>query len=236
MNQNILLILTAALLGFVHTVLGPDHYIPFIAISKAKNWGLTKTLGITSLCGIGHVLGSIVLGLFGIFSGIAIENLEIIESFRGAVAAYLLIVFGLIYTIYGLRKAYKNKPHQHIHFHINGTVHTHKHIHKKSHAHIHTETKKKSITPWVLFIIFVFGPCEVLIPILMYPAAQNNYGLLISATAVFAVVTIATMVLMVAMALVGFRFVQFKRVEKYSHALAGFVILVSGIAVQFLGI
>ena len=235
MNQNIL-ILTAASLGFIHTILGPDHYIPFIAISKAKDWGITKTIGITALCGVGHVLGSILLGLIGVFFGITLESLEVIESFRGTIAAYLLIIFGLFYTIYGFRKAYKNRSHQHIHFHVDGTVHTHKHIHKKSHAHIHTETKKKSITPWVLFIIFVFGPCEVLIPILMYPAAQNNYGLLISATAVFAVVTIATMVLMVAMALVGFRFVQFKRIEKYSHALAGFVILVSGIAVQFLGI
>ncbi|MEN8117704.1 MAG: hypothetical protein ABFS16_12035 [Bacteroidota bacterium] len=233
MNQNIL-ILAAASLGFVHTVLGPDHYIPFIAISKARNWPLAKTLGITALCGVGHVLGSILLGLLGVFSGIALESLEVIESFRGAIAAYLLIAFGLIYTVYGLRKAYNNKPHHHVHIHANGTVHSHQHIHKKEHAHVHTE--KKSVTPWVLFIIFVFGPCEVLIPVLMYPAAQNNYGLLISATIVFATVTIATMVLMVALALVGFRFVRFRRIERYSHALAGALILLSGIAVQFLGI
>ena len=228
MNQNIL-ILTAASLGFVHTVLGPDHYIPFIAISKAKNWKLAKTLGITALCGIGHVLGSVIIGLIGVFSGIAIESLEIIESFRGTVAAYLLIFFGIFYTIYGLRKAYKNRPHQHIHFHIDGTVHTHKHIHQKEHTHIHAETKKKKITPWILFIIFVFGPCEVLIPLLMF-------RLLISATVVFAIVTIATMVLIVALGLVGFRLFRFKKVERYSHALAGVLILICGIAVQFLGV
>lgn len=235
MNQNIL-ILTAASLGFVHTVLGPDHYIPFIAISKAKSWSLSKTLGITALCGIGHVLGSVALGFIGVFSGIALENLEIIESFRGTVAAWLLIGFGLVYTIYGLRRAYKNKPHKHIHYHTDGTIHTHQHKHKKEHAHIHPENYKKSITLWVLFIIFVFGPCEVLIPVLMYPAAQNNYGLLISATAVFAITTISTMLLMVALALVGFRFIQFKKIERYSHALAGFLILVCGVAIQFFGI
>jgi len=235
MNQNIL-ILTAASLGFVHTVLGPDHYVPFIAISKAKNWPLPKTLVVTILCGIGHVLGSIALGLVGILSGIALENLEIIESFRGMVAAYFLIVFGLIYTIYGIRKVIKNKPHQHVHVHSDGTIHTHQHKHKKEHAHIHTQSKKKSVTPWILFIIFVFGPCEVLIPVLMYPAAQNNYGLLILATAVFAIVTVTTMVLMVAMALVGFQFFQFKKIEKYSHAIAGTLILFCGIAIQFLGI
>jgi len=235
MNQDIL-ILTAASLGFVHTVFGPDHYIPFIAISKARSWSLPKTLAVTALCGTGHVLGSIALGFIGIFSGVALENLEIIESFRGTIAAYLLIIFGLIYTIYGLRKAFKSKPHQHVHFHIDGTIHSHEHIHKKEHVHIHSEQNKKSITPWILFIIFIFGPCEVLIPVLMYPAAQNNYSLVILATSVFAIVTIFTMLLMVSLALAGFRFIPFKKAEKFSHALAGLLILICGIAVQFLGI
>uniref|UniRef100_UPI003216CDDE hypothetical protein n=1 Tax=uncultured Draconibacterium sp. TaxID=1573823 RepID=UPI003216CDDE len=235
MNQNIL-ILTAASLGFVHTALGPDHYIPFIAVSKAKNWGLSKTLGVTALCGVGHVLGSVLLGLVGVLSGIALESLEIIESFRGTVAAWLLIAFGLIYTIYGLRKAYTNKAHQHVHIHADGTVHSHRHIHKKEHIHVHSEEKKKSITPWILFIIFVFGPCEVLIPIVMYPAIESNYVLLILATAVFAFTTISTMLLMVALPLIGVRFLQIKKLERFSHALAGVLILICGIAVQFLGI
>lgn len=235
MNQSIL-IFTAASLGFVHTILGPDHYIPFIAISRAKKWPLSKTLAITAICGIGHVVGSVVLGLVGVLSGIALENLEVIESLRGSIAAYALIVFGLVYAIYGFRKVFKNKPHKHVHIHADGTFHTHTHIHKKQHAHIHNEVKKKSTIPWILFIIFVFGPCEVLIPVLMYPAAQNNYGLLITTTIVFAVVTIITMLLMVTLTIVGFHFIQFKHIEKYSHALAGVLILLCGIAVQFLGI
>ena len=123
----------------MHTVLGPDHYIPFIAIAKAKNWSVTKTLGITALCGVGHVLGSILIGFIGIFSGFALDQLTIIESFRGNIAAWLLIGFGLSYTVYGLRRAYKNRPHEHFHSHTDGTVHTHRH------THIHPEKEKKSI-------------------------------------------------------------------------------------------
>ena len=38
MNDSIaLLSLTAISLGFFHTLLGPDHYLPFIVMSKAKN-------------------------------------------------------------------------------------------------------------------------------------------------------------------------------------------------------
>jgi hypothetical protein len=40
---------TAATIGFVHTVLGPDHYIPFIAMSRARRWTLSKTLFISFL-------------------------------------------------------------------------------------------------------------------------------------------------------------------------------------------
>lgn len=234
MNQNIL-ILTAASLGFVHTVLGPDHYIPFIAISKAKNWHFSKTLIITAICGLGHVLGSIALGFIGIVSGLTLDKLVSTESVRGNIAAWMLIAFGLVYTIYGIRKAYKNKPHQHLHIHTDGTVHTHSHIHKKEHSHVH-EKKEKSITPWILFIIFVFGPCEVLIPLFMYVAALNNYQLLFLVTSVFSIVTISTMILTVSLALTGFRLFRFKLTEKYSHIFAGVLILVCGIAVQFFGL
>ena len=33
-----LLILTAVSIGFVHTLVGPDHYLPFVAMSAARNW------------------------------------------------------------------------------------------------------------------------------------------------------------------------------------------------------
>ena len=68
---------TATLIGFGHTLCGPDHYLPFIVMSKARNWSLPKTMWITFLCGIGHVVGSIALGLLGAALGIAVGKLEL---------------------------------------------------------------------------------------------------------------------------------------------------------------
>ena len=48
-----LLTLSAAAIAFAHTILGPDHYLPFIAMAKARNWGLAKTLKATMACGLG---------------------------------------------------------------------------------------------------------------------------------------------------------------------------------------
>jgi len=50
-----LLLLTAMSVAFVHTLSGPDHYLPFMMIAKARNWSLAKTSWVTVLCGLGHV-------------------------------------------------------------------------------------------------------------------------------------------------------------------------------------
>ncbi len=80
---------TAATVGFVHTLTGPDHYLPFIVLGRARNWSLGRTLGVTALCGIGHVLGSVALGLIGIGLGLAVGQLNIIEGIRGDIASWL---------------------------------------------------------------------------------------------------------------------------------------------------
>ncbi len=228
---------TAAMLGFVHTLLGPDHYLPFIVIGRARSWALPKTLFISFLCGLGHVLSSVVIGFAGIALGIAIFRIEGIESFRGGLAAWLLIGFGLAYFIWGLHRAVKNKPHRHRHLHVDGEEHDHLHTHQKaSHSHLHHEKTKSTLTPWVLFVIFVFGPCEPLIPLLMYPAAQHNIGGVVFVTIAFGAATILTMLAIIAAASWGVRFIRLGFLERYVHAIAGAMIFISGMSVQFLGL
>ncbi|MGB8959053.1 MAG: sulfite exporter TauE/SafE family protein [Candidatus Aminicenantales bacterium] len=249
---------TAATLGLVHTVIGPDHYLPFIVIGRARNWTLRKTLLVSFLAGLGHILSSVVLGFVGIALGIAVAKLEGVESARGGIAAWLLIGFGFAYFVWGMRWAWRGKPHvhAHLHDHEDAQVHPHgpdqgvhdaEHEHVHQHAHTHTHElaehahphgevpKKANITPWVLFTIFVFGPCEPLIPLVMYPAARHSTAGVVLVAAAFGVVTIATMLVIIAAASLGASFVRLGKLERYSHALAGLVIFISGLAVQFLG-
>ena len=108
-SEFIILITTAASIGFIHTIFGPDHYLPFIVMSKARGWSMFKTGVITFLCGLGHILGSIILGFVGIAFGIAVSKLEFVESVRGEIAAWFFIIFGFTYFVWGLHRAIRNK-------------------------------------------------------------------------------------------------------------------------------
>lgn len=235
-NEISILLITASSIGFFHTLFGPDHYLPFIVMAKSGKWSKIKTIWVTVLCGIGHVLSSVILGIIGIAAGIAVSSLEGIESFRGDIAAWLLITFGLVYFVWGLKRALKNKPHAHVHVHSDGTMHEHNHTHKLEHTHVHEKPAKKSMTPWILFTIFVFGPCEPLIPLLMYPAAAHStYGVALVAI-VFSITTIGTMLAVVMVSLWGINLLPMEKLERYTHALAGAAICLSGCAIVFLGL
>ncbi len=173
-NQSIILIITAASIGFLHTLLGPDHYIPFIAMSRAGKWSKSKTLLITILSGTGHILSSVILGIVGAFAGITLSKVEFIESFRADIAAWLIISFGLIYFAWGIKKIYRSGS-----------------------SHSHIDKDRNSLTPWIIFTIFVLGPCEPLIPLLIYPAVMESTITLILVVIVFSAATISTMVLLV---------------------------------------
>jgi nickel/cobalt transporter (NicO) family protein len=230
-----ILLATAASLGFIHTLLGPDHYVPFIALAKARKWNLTKTMVITLLCGIGHVLSSIILGFTGVALGIAVFRLETVESLRGEVAGWFLIAFGFTYAIWGLHQAIRGKPHHHAHVHEDGQSHVHDHSHRDTHAHVHT-TEKDVVTPWILFTIFVFGPCEPLIPLVMYPAAQHNLAAVALVASVFGTITIGTMLAIVALLSMGLKKIPLQGFERYAHMLAGITIILCGGAIKFLGL
>ncbi|NNC56990.1 MAG: hypothetical protein HKO12_05490 [Woeseiaceae bacterium] len=235
MNEAQILLLTAASIAFLHTILGPDHYVVFTAMGRARGWSLSRTLRITLYCGIGHVLSSVVIGVIGLMLGAQLSSLIAIESMRGNLAGWALLAFGLMYFAWGLRKAGRGHSHSHVHAH-GEVLHDHEHDHHDEHTHVHDQRAGNFITPWAIFVIFVFGPCEALIPLFMYPALQHNAGLVVWVAIVFGIVTLATMLALVAITSVGLRAVRIPAVSgRYAHAVAGAAIALCGGAVSFVG-
>jgi hypothetical protein len=71
---------------------------------------------------------------------------------------------------------------------------------------------------------------------LIYPAAVHGAGSAIYVSLVFAVTTIATMMVMAFLLLKGFDFLPMQRIHRYTHAIAGFTILICGLSIEFLGL
>ncbi|MGC8990783.1 MAG: sulfite exporter TauE/SafE family protein [Verrucomicrobiia bacterium] len=239
MEQSLsVLIPLAASIGFIHTLLGPDHYVPFIVMARARKWSWPRTGLITLLCGIGHVGSSIVIGAIGIALGYGVQHIQNIESVRGDWAAWTLFLFGIGYFIWGLWKGISNKPHRHFHVHEDGSIHTHQHSHvqRTVHDHDHRPQEDVNLTPWILFVAFVLGPCEPLIPVLMYPAARHSLHGIVLVALVFSAVTIATMVTIVFLGRYGLNQLPVAKFERWMHAAAGGAVALSGAAILFLGL
>jgi len=219
---------TAAVIGTVHTLAGPDHYVPFIVMARARGWSVIRTCAITLACGVAHVASSVAIGGLGIMLGWTVLHLEWVEGVRGELAVWMLLGFGLAYMVWGMR---------HAHHHRHGHGHTHWHTHPVPSAH-GTEGAHDAAapgfrtTPWVLFLAFVFGPCEPLIPILMYPAAASSWHGLAVVTLVFALCTLLTMTIVVLAGRRGLARLSLGHLERYSHALAGLAVFACGVAIK----
>lgn len=235
-SEVLALMVTAASLGWFHTVLGPDHYLPFVVMARTGKWSLAKTMWVTVLCGLGHVGSSVLLGMVGIALGIGLTRVEATEGFRGEVAAWALIAFGLVYCVWGLRRAVRNRPHRHWHLHADATGHVHTHVHSDEHLHIHDAESASNVTPWILFMIFVLGPCEPLIPLLMYPAAKASLWGLGLVTVIFSGATILTMLGIVLICSLGVAQIPLSRLDRYSHAFGGAAIFACGVAIESFGL
>jgi ABC-type nickel/cobalt efflux system permease component RcnA len=235
-----MLFLTAVMIGFIHTVVGPDHYLPFILIGRARGWSLPRTLLLTLACGLGHVLSSVVIGLVGIAASRALSEVQGWEATRGTWAAWALMIFGGVYLAFGLWRGLR-PTHSHEHAHLHAAPHHHEHAHPHEHAHAPEPAAPgkrswKELTPWVLFIIFVLGPCEPMIPLFFASGLRGEWMDVVLVSAGYGIATLAAMHLIVIACWLGLERLRLGGIERWSHALAGGLVLLSGAGIVFLGL
>jgi len=224
----------AATVGVVHTAIGVDHTLPFVVLAKARGWTLRRTLWVTAGCGLVHVATSLLLGGLGALAGFALADLQWVQALRGDAAAWLLVAFGAVYALHGLRRVGRGVTHDHVHAHDDGTVHGHVHDHHAAHAHVHGEPSVA--TTWGLFLIFGLGPCEALIPMIMASAAQGGGAWSVAVALVFALSTLLTMLGVVTLGVRGLRSLSLPAWGRFADPLAGAAVASSGLAILFLGV
>jgi hypothetical protein len=232
MNNEFRLIMAgAATIACLHTAAGPDHYIPFIALSKTRGWTLAKTIAWTLVCGCAHVWSSVLLGSGGAALGWGIKKMGWLEGIRGGVAAWALLLFGFFYMVWGIIRGLKNRLHKHFDMQNDGNIYVYEHKHGQ--AVIPAERHK--LTPWVMFIIFFLGPCEPMIPLLFVPAVRDSLNGMIMLISVYTLITLTTMLLIVVAGYYGLSFLKSGIAERYIHAIGGFTLLLCGTGMVFMG-
>lgn len=209
--ETVALCVTAGSVGAVHTLLGPDHYVPFVALARAGGWSIGKTLRVAMACGLGHLAGSVVLACGGMVLGLAASRLEPVESLRGVLAGWLIVGCGVAYVGYGLAKA----------------------IRPVAQPAVHLPRADSVWAPWAAFLVFAFGPCEPLVPLVMLPAVQASVLGVVAVVATFAAATLATMTAAVWVMDRGAGLVCGPRLARFADLTAGLAILACGILVRF---
>lgn len=228
-DQLIAVLVPAAIaVGSLHT-LAPDHWVPFAALGRAREWSLRRTVATTAACGLGHVTVSVLLGMLALFFGL--EMLELLGRRMEGVASVLLIAFGLAYGVIGLRRALGSRLAD-VHDH-DRVAHHHPHSHGTGHHH-HDGARSGSLTAWTLFALFCADPCVAVVPILFAAAPLGAWNTVLVVGA-YEIATIATMVGLVLAAGTAASRVSRPWLNIYGDAAAGGVIAAVGVAVTVVG-
>lgn len=212
------LIAAAATVGALHTM-APDHWMPFAALARARGWSALRTARTTVVCGFGHVTVSAALGIAAVFVGLGAVHM--IGGRLESLATWLLMAFGTLYMLWGLRRSFRRDPL--------GVMHAHDHHHPHGH-HDHDH----GLTEWSLFLLFSADPCVAVIPMII-AAAGAGWPTVIAVVLAYEVATIATMVFLVTAAHAGARAFHAPWLNRWGDAAAGAVIVSVGAAMAALG-
>ena len=195
------------LLAFVHALI-PNHWLPLVAVARAENWKQKDVTLITFMAALGHVLGTVALGL--VLGAIGKELQQEYGGIIHVVSSILLIVFGLIYYTVNL-------PHHH-------------HSSQKDVAQY-----KRSKRKWILiFIVMMFlSPC-LEVESLFLSAGAYGMGLVSLLSVIYAIVSISGILLLVNLGYKGVNLLSAHFIEHNEKRISGIVLILVGIVSFFL--
>ena len=233
------LLATGFAIGFLHAVI-PTHWLPFVVASRAQHWTKTKTLAVTGLAGVGHVLFTTALGVVVVWGGMAI-NRRIGNAFP-YLAGGALIALGIVYLVRQMKGG-----HGHVHLFSAHNHHPHSHADNDHHSDIDEtiEEEERELeqdwsrqrSDWAailgLMVLLTFSPCEAFLPVFLTGAKYGWFGFALLST-VLAVATISGMITFTSLTMLGLQRLRFKMLENYEPLIVSAVFCLLGILVIIL--
>jgi hypothetical protein len=194
--------LVALLLALLHASI-PTHWLPFVLFGHARKWPRRQILRVTLLAGGGHVLATTALGFVAAWIGR--ETAERIETAARPVAAAVLFVAALYFLARDLFAG--RDPHS------------------KS---VHAAGNVGAVA--ALVALLTFSPCGALLPA-FFVAGPYGWRAVVSLAVLVGVVTIAAILVLVAVAYEGASRVDLHGFERYEGRLVAALLAALGLVV-----
>jgi len=217
-QAGLALVLTTVITALVHTLI-PDHWLPFVLVSRAERWTIRRTVTTTAVSASLHVLLSIALALavVGAERGAERAVVGVAESLE-SLTGWLLLIFGVVYMGWFLLRG------GHIH-----SFGMHPHHRPDDPEPEARRGRFKDLSGHTLTFIVGFNPCILVIPC-VYGAAQLNGLTVVAVALAFAASTIVSMVVVTLVGLKGTSRLTSPFLTRYGEAFSGALIALVGLA------
>ena len=237
-----MLLLAAAGVAILHAIL-PDHWVPLAVIGRAERWSLPRTGKIAAWTGVGHVAGSLALGVILILVGLGIGSIIRAE---GWIVGVILIATGIGFYLWGrFRGSIHSHDHEHHHHHGTVAAHDHddaddghdKHHDEKDEEHEHGghghehhyHHKPNRGVSWLIPAGIAASPDPTILPIFL---AAATLGIIpaIEVVVLYSLVTIASITLLTVLATAGGYQVEWPWLEASAEKVTALVLILMGVA------
>lgn len=200
------LLAAAAGVGFGHAIL-PDHWVPLAVVGRTRGYRLARVARLSGMAGVAHVLVSLVLG--GVIVGVGLQFRSSVQSAQDTIIGCVLILTGLWFAA----------------LELSGRGHHHGHDHHHEHDHDH------GADGGLAAVMVPFGaaasPDLTILPVFL-AATTAGVSTAISSLAIFAVVTIGTIVGLTLLACFGGYQLRGRWLERWGNAFTALVLIVIG--------
>jgi nickel/cobalt transporter (NicO) family protein len=215
------LLVAAAGVGFGHAIL-PDHWVPLAVLGRTRRYPLSRVARLSGLAGIAHVLVSIILG--AVIIAVGLQFRSSVEHAQDAIIGGILIATGIGFLLLELT----GRGHHHDH------EHDHHHQHHDGHEHDHDHGHDRGRLGGLAAVMVPFGaaasPDLTILPVFL-AATTAGVATAVGSVAIFAAVTIGTVMGLTLAAARGGYQIKGEWLERWGNLITAGVLTAIGVLV-----
>lgn len=187
----------------------PTHWLPFVLVGRAQDWGMRRLSIVVVVAALAHVATTAVLGAAVTLAGVALDRW--IHGILPHLSSALLFLFGAFYLV----------------------RYWHKTTVPDCKGCGHDDPKVSDRTAILgLVALMAASPGEVLLPVYLTSAMQGP-ALFIALTIGFALGTIAGMLVLTSLAMAGYSILRLEHWARYEGVVLGAALIVLGFIMAF---